>query len=381
MKHLTFIFTFILLHLSASAGVPLKWTVETSRAQPATFDEFAGATYDLEATLQSYGKPLAVVGDPHLYFQTNGMGSVYWSVPASVSGNVLRATWTPACDVGARAYNCFIGITGTVYNAAFQLRLRPSPGAVPNELPLPQKVIDFAKVTVLNPPWPAAGSARQLPKYLHALDFDDSYPDDAAWYYQQADMGGACSSVRDGNVYSRNFDFPFDERAEFVVRMSAGPGRFASVGVANVGTNLTEDVVTSGRPSRFYKALPGATVDGINSEGVVCNINVCSTNGSPWETQGGRDLNAIGVVRWILDNATNAATAAASVKDHCYIPESMKRKGYSSHFMIADRNETWIVEDGRAVNADWYAEYYDITLTNFRVLMGDVYDPGVEYDP
>ena len=159
MKHLTIITTsLLLLPSSLSAAVPLRWTVETSAANPATFDQFAGATYDIEAALQSRGKPLAVEGDAHLYWQTNGMGSAWWTAQATVSGNVLRATWTPACDVGARVYNCFIGITGTTYNAAFQLRLRPSPGAVPNELPLPQKVIDFSRVTVLNPPWSGGGS-------------------------------------------------------------------------------------------------------------------------------------------------------------------------------------------------------------------------------
>ena len=155
MKHLAIITSSLfLLPSSITAGVPLRWTVETSRAQPATFDEFAGATYDLEATLQSYGKPLEVVGEPHLYWQTNGMGSAYWTAPATVSGNVLRATWTPACDVGARAYNCFIGITGTVYNAAFQLRLRPSPGAVPNVIDQPPRVLDLEHTIVINPPWP-----------------------------------------------------------------------------------------------------------------------------------------------------------------------------------------------------------------------------------
>ena len=144
----------LLLTSSLSAAVPLRWTVETSRAKPETFDEFAGATYDLEATLQSYGRPLEVVGEPHLYWQTNGMGSAWWSAPATVSGNVLRATWTPACDVGAKAYNCFIGITGTVYNAAFQLRLRPSPGAVPNLIDQPPRVLDLANTVVVNPPWP-----------------------------------------------------------------------------------------------------------------------------------------------------------------------------------------------------------------------------------
>ena len=77
MKIHTTLLTSILFASSLFAAVPLRWTVETSRAQPATFDEFAGATYDLEATLQSYGRPLEVVGEPRLYWQTNGMGSAY----------------------------------------------------------------------------------------------------------------------------------------------------------------------------------------------------------------------------------------------------------------------------------------------------------------
>ena len=180
MKHLTAIFTFtFLLHLSTSAAVPLKWTVETSRAQPATFEAYQGETLDFEATLQSYGKPLEAPVQYAFYWQTNGMGSAYWAkevVVDSRSGrneddnsslqlqlqtttNVLFATWSPEMDVGAKAYNCFIGLSNSIYHAAFQLRLRPSPGAVPNELPLPQKVIDFSQVTVLNPPWSGGGGS------------------------------------------------------------------------------------------------------------------------------------------------------------------------------------------------------------------------------
>lgn len=160
MKHIAlFTFTFC-LHLSLLAAVPLRWTVETSRATPATFDAYQGETLAFEAALQSYGKPLAAPSEYALYWQTNGMGSAWWSVPCPSSAtttNVLFATWSPTNDVGARVYNCFIGQPGTIYHAAFQLRLRPSPGATPNELPLPQKVIDFDKVKVLNPPWSGGG--------------------------------------------------------------------------------------------------------------------------------------------------------------------------------------------------------------------------------
>ena len=143
--------------LNSSAAVPLKWTVETSRATPAQFEAYHGETLTLEADLQSDGKPLALSGIAALYWQTNGMGSAYWEATAAVNSNRLSAVWTPEMDVGARVYNCFIGQPGKIYHAAFQLRLHPSPGATPNILPLPVPVIDFARVRVLNPPWGSGG--------------------------------------------------------------------------------------------------------------------------------------------------------------------------------------------------------------------------------
>ena len=139
--------------LNSSAAVPLRWTVETSRTTPAQFEAYHGETLTLEATLQSSGKPIALSGLVALYWQTNGMGSAYWEASAAVNSNRLSAVWTPEMDIGANVYNCFIGQPGKIYRAAFQLRLRPSPGALPNVLPLPTPVIDFAKVRVLNPPW------------------------------------------------------------------------------------------------------------------------------------------------------------------------------------------------------------------------------------
>ena len=120
-----------------SSSVPLRWTVETSRVQPAVFDAYQGETLSLEATMQSYGSPLATPVQPSLYWQTNGMGAAWWTAPATASGNVLRATWSPTNDCGGTVYNCFIGQAGGNYRAAFRLRMLPSPGYTPNHLPLP----------------------------------------------------------------------------------------------------------------------------------------------------------------------------------------------------------------------------------------------------
>lgn len=157
MKHLATILHTALILLTSSAAVPLRWTVETSRATPAAFEAYQGETLEFEAALTSHGKPLQAPLNYAIYWQTNGMGSVYWSTNCATAAgatNVMRATWRPEYDAGAKTYNCFIGAPGDIYHAAFQLRLRPSPGASPGALPLPTPTIDFARVTVLNPPWP-----------------------------------------------------------------------------------------------------------------------------------------------------------------------------------------------------------------------------------
>ena len=59
-------------------------------------------------------------------------------------------------DTGANAVYGFIGVAGENYRASFQLRMRSSPGAAPNELELPRKHIDFSKVEVKNAPWASA---------------------------------------------------------------------------------------------------------------------------------------------------------------------------------------------------------------------------------
>ena len=53
MKHTLPILALFTIHSSLftlTAAVPLRWTVETSRAQVAQFDSYRGETLDLEAT-------------------------------------------------------------------------------------------------------------------------------------------------------------------------------------------------------------------------------------------------------------------------------------------------------------------------------------------
>lgn len=186
--------------------------------------------------------------------------------------------------------------------------------------------------------------ARILPPYLHEVSFDDVYPNDAAWFYQQVGHAytGHCSARRNGNVLERNFDWKFNEAPTFVVRISAAAGRFASLGVATIGDLVTEGQVNSHQWFPYFRCLPGHTVDGVNERGVVCEVNV--TDGTWPRTEG--EIHGLGAVRWALDYGTNAQQVAEYLADHVYLPEGF---GGNLHWIVADAVSTYIVEDGEAI--------------------------------
>lgn len=227
------------------------------------------------------------------------------------------------------------------------------------------------------------GALRPLPKYLWLYEPDDPYLDDAKAWYTNYDhvVSGGCSALRTGGLLGRNFDFPYDERAEFVVKVPASDNRRASVGVSNLGTNLTEQFVVSGRPSPLYKVLPGVLVDGINDAGVVAEINVIPRDPTRDPAQGidpqtgvDRQLSAFAVVRYVLDNFISAAEAAADVAAHYYIPAGSPN---AYHWMIADKDGTYIVEDGQVVQPASTTD--GCALVNFRVVSAGAYDPAGGY--
>lgn len=210
MKHLQLSTILALGSLAASAAVPVRWTVETSRVQPAVFDVVRGESIALEATLQSYGKPLETAPEDawRIYWQTNGMGSTWWSAPARATGNVLRASWTPAMDPGAQAVTGFIGSTGDNYRASFQLRFRHGPGATPNALPLPTPRIDFAAVEVANAPWIEEESDPTVPAWAKAA----SKPAYTASEVGAADAETVTNAVR--AVLRETGDLYYDEELQ-----------------------------------------------------------------------------------------------------------------------------------------------------------------------
>ena len=123
---------------SAFAGIPLEWETKPKYPAPVLFDRHHGETLEFRCTFSGFGElPFAQGADVRLWYQTNGMGMAWWSVPATVSSNVLSATFPPQADPGADWLALFFGAPSNAYASAV-LRLRHSPGFTPNVLPAPE---------------------------------------------------------------------------------------------------------------------------------------------------------------------------------------------------------------------------------------------------
>lgn len=103
----------------------------------------------------------------------------------------------------------------------------------------------------------------------------EQYEKDAKTYMQthyNCKLGG-CSSVQNGKIRGRNYDWTFDEEPEFIIHVPAKEGRHASIGVAAT-TEITAANVESGNVYPVYNIIPYFTLDGINDAGLTININV-----------------------------------------------------------------------------------------------------------
>ncbi len=126
------------LQLALHAAVPLAWEARPGNPAPASFDRYHGEALEFRCTFRGFGElPFSSGADIRLWYQTNGMGQAWWSVPATVSSNVLSATWSPALDPGADRVSLFFGAPSNAYAAAV-LRLRHSPGFAPGAMPDPE---------------------------------------------------------------------------------------------------------------------------------------------------------------------------------------------------------------------------------------------------
>ena len=138
------------LQLAAIAAVPVAWTNSPGMPPYPIKPVPHGSTVDLAVTLKGYTTPpIADGADVRLWYQTNGMGSAWWSAPATYDGSTITATFGPAQDCGADRVSLFFGAPSNVFASAV-LRLTHAPGFAPASLPLPVPALDFAAVELRN---------------------------------------------------------------------------------------------------------------------------------------------------------------------------------------------------------------------------------------
>lgn len=236
-----------------------------------------------------------------------------------------------------------------------------------------------------------ASAPKVLSDWLYQLDFDDIYEAfGSEWRREHFVDAGACTSIFNTKIFGRNYDWKYSDEAVFVVRTPRRGDKYASVGVASLGSYLTRTMVDGGEYTNIYKALPTMLQDGVNEKGLCASIHVVKSNPDKDDGWTGTTLDAFGAVRYVLDHFDNAEDAADWIAENVYIPTKFKEAtGYSVQFLLANNQSMgYVVQDGTIRQHP----YMVVPLTNFRLFDVDgqlhtsrsevaVYDPygqGIE---
>lgn len=157
---------------------------------------------------------------------------------------------------------------------------------------------------------------------------------------------GGCSSFRKDNWIGRNYDWYYNDAAVFILRTSAIEGRNATFGMASYAP-ITNEVAQSRQFVEEFRYLPFHTLDGMNDKGVYCNTNVTAfgDRGTTTGTNPGKDrLCGNMVTRYVLDYAQSAAHAIQLLQEVDIWAVTSGETPEEFHFMISDKDETYIVE-------------------------------------
>lgn len=141
----------IALHSAAAQyAVTNAWDVDVLDPVAYVTDVWRGETIPLTARTG-----VSNIADSATFlWQTGGMGSAWWQTNATITASgEITTVWIPTMDSGASAYSFFFRVGSDLYRPFGTIKMRGSPGATPNSLPLPTLAIDFDVITVLNPPW------------------------------------------------------------------------------------------------------------------------------------------------------------------------------------------------------------------------------------
>ena len=163
-----------------------------------------------------------------------------------------------------------------------------------------------------------------------------------------------CSSVVNGNLVGRNFDFVITPAPYFMVWTDAGKDHYASLAMTSVPLDLMDiakgflaakdDPSLYNTPEQLAR-LTAMALDGVNEKGVCCTTNVVeptdANNTARGSNPGAPDLPLLMVCRYVLDHAATADEAIELLKKRNI---RMMDPSFVLHWIIADRNRCYIVE-------------------------------------
>lgn len=150
-----------------------------------------------------------------------------------------------------------------------------------------------------------------------------------------------CSVIYKNGILGRNYDFLYNENKEFIIKVSNKYATYKSIGVANIGNEITPNIV---------RLAPFLTIDGMNEQGVKIAMTIKNAKTNKEQSTVGVNENspfrfcALMIPRYVLDFCATAEEAIEKIKQlNIFCPYS---KEYSSEFayMITDNNKQFIVE-------------------------------------
>lgn len=179
---------------------------------------------------------------------------------------------------------------------------------------------------------------------------------------------GACTAVFKNGMLGRNFDWPYSDYTGFLVRTPAISGRHAVMGGSGYLPGLTDAVVDSGVWNEKYNLLPFLMVDGINDAGLSAAVLVCENKGVTPTTgtnPGEKRMNGLFIVRYALDNHTDALEAANDIAQNfdVYMPHT-ETADEELHYVFCDKTQMVILEFS---NNEAHVITGKNWLTNFKV--------------
>lgn len=221
--------------------------------------------------------------------------------------------------------------------------------------------------------------------YYNKLDYDYAYE-----YFLKNDVEinvGACTSIRKGNWFARNFDWIYSEDAEFIVKTERKHDKYATIGVASL-TNLSNTFVQSKQKSSLYKILPFTLLDGINEYGLCISTNVVPLDFEPTDKtlpDGEKKFEICNLMlpRFCLDRFKTATECVTYLKNHVSLYPSKKLSEvyhYEQHWLIADKNNTYLLEiiDSQIIATEISEHPF---ITNFYIHGVQFNDDGSVYTP